>query len=1373
MKKRQNRWIALGLSVMLLLTQTTAWAADPAQTQSPLPDQTQSEEQSVEVEEQVEQPLLLEEPELAEPEQIEKDNAAYADSKTLEEKPAEQEDGAVEPPPVEHFIPSVLAEFDLIAEKAVNAEDCLTATTTLFHEGGFIGEQIDREQAAEEELEFEKFLIEQLTRYETDIDVSQFGLSGKIKDGQSELSRLYFKVINSNPSLFFVTGKVCWRCGEDGETAVSLIPEYRYPKHRVETLVEDYEDFLYDLRDCVADIAFDHGTDLEKLLTIHEALLLNTRIAEGTPALGKYKQEQDCAFGALANRYATGNGYALAMYDLIRTFLELPVYCIGSEETGRLWNIVELDGNWYHLDTGADDEGAVLPGVAEFDLGGYVGHDHFLLSDRAMEKMGYRNWDSALPECSDTTYDDFYWRDVTSGIYSLCDNDIYVDDYQWCYLKDGKIVQSITDGTKTEILFEPSAEYMTLGEEKIYFGDAKALKAVTYGKWDQIRTLMAATQDSRILGVVFYEYEGPYYVEQISDAYVYNTVSDYESLLPDENDFSLAQYTLRNGRLCLQGEFSQDFMWPSAVQLNGDSAILLTNERPSEELAGRVKITGVKCLDDVWCEYDENLDQLVIHVLATQRNCYGYFNVSIDGMEEKTYYAQTVSAMAARGMENELVLPVSGAEKEFYFTGDIEYWDSAYGGDLNWADIVPESIRCWATGEAADAVTIHSCENLHEIRLSANRPIRGDTWLNLSFDVRNDHFDFRFPCRTSESGILLCKYQGYIGQTISDVNLSQSVISRDKTYPTELLHEERVFMAVTLDGDPLIAADLSAFQISGVTDGFSVTVLKQTEDEIWEDYLPDDAVILLVEAPAERKEGQFTLQVRGHEPQTFYMTTMQNPILYADEDCTEELDYVSIPARKSGTITFYLKGGNIGAETTNRGEVDWTRYATTRKIVQRPKLIGEVETEYLPEKKTLKVRIYYSDHPITSDSIRIEWYADLDSEFDFNFDLYGDVLKPDFTWKIPVQSETDLYLWNWQEDGAERTDEIDLKIDERSTKYFAFSEGQEAPCGFTILGTEGDAFEARSVIIDGKQLLQLHAFAPADSKTQSVTIQLDSGAVHTVRVVIDELDFLIFADPDLTQEINELTFLEGQSKTIYLAYRNSYNAPPWPVRLRHRLIESNLIMIQCTDHQEIERRKVGDRYIPACLKLELKPEAGTMSGPAYLLIYPRTWSRREIPYQVLADTQALISPYYHVNLSKSRLTGLEESTTATDLLGRIASRYTISMTDSKGAKMEGDRVVGTGCRIVLKNEKEAVERIVIPLLYGDCTGDGSINVHDLLGIKSHILGISSLNGVYKEAADLVENEETDIDKINVFDLLKLKNHILGVSTIDQGPMTVV
>ena len=148
MKKRQNRWIALGLSVMLLLTQTTAWAADPAQTQSPLPDQTQREEQSVEVEEQVEQPLLLEEPELAEPEQIEKDNAAYADSKTLEEQPAEQEDGAVEPPPVEHFIPSVLAEFDLIAEKAVNAEDCLTATTTLFHEGGFIGEQIDREQAA-------------------------------------------------------------------------------------------------------------------------------------------------------------------------------------------------------------------------------------------------------------------------------------------------------------------------------------------------------------------------------------------------------------------------------------------------------------------------------------------------------------------------------------------------------------------------------------------------------------------------------------------------------------------------------------------------------------------------------------------------------------------------------------------------------------------------------------------------------------------------------------------------------------------------------------------------------------------------------------------------------------------------------------------------------------------------------------------------------------------------------------------------------------------------------------------------------------------------------------------------------------------------
>ena len=61
---------------------------------------------------------------------------------------------------------------------------------------------------------------------------------------------------------------------------------------------------------------------------------------------------------------------------------------------------------------------------------------------------------------------------------------------------------------------------------------------------------------------------------------------------------------------------------------------------------------------------------------------------------------------------------------------------------------------------------------------------------------------------------------------------------------------------------------------------------------------------------------------------------------------------------------------------------------------------------------------------------------------------------------------------------------------------------------------------------------------------------------------------------------------------------------------------------------------------------------------------------------------------------------------------------------------------------------------------GDITGDGNLNASDLLKVKAHIKGVSTLEDYDYDCANIDEN-----DKLNASDLLKMKAHIKGVSRL--------
>ncbi|MCI8670130.1 MAG: hypothetical protein HFI34_11540 [Lachnospiraceae bacterium] len=88
--------------------------------------------------------------------------------------------------------------------------------------------------------------------------------------------------------------------------------------------------------------------------------------------------------------------------------------------------------------------------------------------------------------------------------------------------------------------------------------------------------------------------------------------------------------------------------------------------------------------------------------------------------------------------------------------------------------------------------------------------------------------------------------------------------------------------------------------------------------------------------------------------------------------------------------------------------------------------------------------------------------------------------------------------------------------------------------------------------------------------------------------------------------------------------------------------------------------------------------------------------------------------------------------------------------------------IGTGSRILIRDMNGTGVKEYACIIYGDINGDGQVDIVDMLYMKRHILGTSSLNGLREIAADV--NKKGGID---IVDMLYMKRHILGRSYISQ------
>jgi len=195
-----------------------------------------------------------------------------------------------------------------------------------------------------------------------------------------------------------------------GDSQVKLTLRYR------ETLKETAE-VDRQIREVLARIVTPDMNAHQKVKAIHDWIVL--RLAYDS-SLERYT-----AYEALRTGKAVCQGYSLLAYRML-SMAGIPVRIVeGKVDSGdHAWNLVQLDGQWYHLDTTWNDP---VP-----DAAGKVRYDYYLKTDEEMRRD--HSWTKSYP-AANAAYADEARRMAAEGPEAAAFYKVLEQDLGWVWLK--------------------------------------------------------------------------------------------------------------------------------------------------------------------------------------------------------------------------------------------------------------------------------------------------------------------------------------------------------------------------------------------------------------------------------------------------------------------------------------------------------------------------------------------------------------------------------------------------------------------------------------------------------------------------------------------------------------------------------------------------------------------------------------------------------------------------------------------------------------------------------------------------------------------------------------------------------------------------
>lgn len=237
-------------------------------------------------------------------------------------------------------------------------------------------------------------------RWETEVDISDLRV-----DVDTAMNACW-DLLSVDPRYSFVRLSLCYSNADGWATRLQL----QYSATPAEA-----EQMLAQLNAVIADVmrgVWPEMSDVEKALAVHEYFVSHFAYDE--------TYQNGTAADILLEKTGVCQAYAEA-YAFFMHLLEIPCVVVPSAEMNHAWNMIEIDGDWYHVDTTWDDPLPDLPGQSQ--------RTFFLLSDAAISSRSpqHYGWYSEV-QATNTQYDDAFWSDGRQPM-------LYQDGL-WYYMTD-------------------------------------------------------------------------------------------------------------------------------------------------------------------------------------------------------------------------------------------------------------------------------------------------------------------------------------------------------------------------------------------------------------------------------------------------------------------------------------------------------------------------------------------------------------------------------------------------------------------------------------------------------------------------------------------------------------------------------------------------------------------------------------------------------------------------------------------------------------------------------------------------------------------------------------------------------------------------
>ena len=248
--------------------------------------------------------------------------------------------------------------------------------------------------------DLEALICEGMLNQSESIDVSSF------HKGEDYIQQVVSQIRFTHPELFFVDKNFGIKKNRDTGVVQSLEPKYTTAsKAETDLMMAEYESMLADVVAGVPD-----GSDFDKLLYIHDYFVRD------------YCYDQTLTIRDAYTFFKQKTGVCQAyMLALIAVAEEVGIESVPvtSARMNHAWNLVKLDGAWYHVDVTWDD-------VVSYPS--YTSYEYFLQSDAGIiaidddiinENVEVPNWHcdwSSTQKATDTRYDNAAWRNSRTPI---------------------------------------------------------------------------------------------------------------------------------------------------------------------------------------------------------------------------------------------------------------------------------------------------------------------------------------------------------------------------------------------------------------------------------------------------------------------------------------------------------------------------------------------------------------------------------------------------------------------------------------------------------------------------------------------------------------------------------------------------------------------------------------------------------------------------------------------------------------------------------------------------------------------------------------------------------------------------------------------